>query len=93
VGASSRRYKTALPGIVPAARHYHDKIVHGVDDDGVVRFLLTAAVVGMLREDASISGGRRRMRGRGRLGLRDGSSDLCEVLGGRPAARLRTGGA
>ncbi|HJV13595.1 MAG TPA: L-serine ammonia-lyase, iron-sulfur-dependent, subunit alpha [Propionibacteriaceae bacterium] len=58
--------------IVPAVLHYYDKFIPGADDDGVVRFLLTAAAVGILfKENASISGAEV-LPGRGRLGVCDG---------------------
>jgi L-serine dehydratase len=44
-------------GIVPAVLHYYRRFEPGADDDGVVRFLLTAAAIGMLyKQNASISG-------------------------------------
>jgi L-serine dehydratase len=44
-------------GIIPAVLHYYVRFVPGADDDGVVRFLLAAAAVGMLfKQNASISG-------------------------------------
>ena len=44
-------------GIVPAVLHYYTRFVPGADLDGVIRFLLTAAAVGVLfKENASISG-------------------------------------
>jgi L-serine dehydratase len=44
-------------GIVPAVLHYYRRFEPGADDDGVIRFLLTAAGVGMLyKQNASISG-------------------------------------
>ena len=44
-------------GIVPAVLHYYRRFMPGADDDGVVRFLLTAAAIGILyKENASISG-------------------------------------
>jgi L-serine dehydratase len=44
-------------GIVPAVLHYYRRFEPGADDDGVIRFLLTAAAVGMLyKQNASISG-------------------------------------
>ncbi len=44
-------------GIVPAVLHYYRRFEPGADDDGVVRFLLTAAAMGMLyKQNASISG-------------------------------------
>jgi L-serine dehydratase len=44
-------------GIVPAVLHYYRRFEPGADDDGVVRFLLSAAAMGMLyKQNASISG-------------------------------------
>jgi len=44
-------------GIVPAVLHYYVRFEPGANDDGVVRFLLTAAAIGMLyKQNASISG-------------------------------------
>jgi L-serine dehydratase len=44
-------------GIVPAVLHYYRRFEPGADDDGVIRFLLSAAAIGMLyKQNASISG-------------------------------------
>ncbi|MGH7747825.1 MAG: L-serine ammonia-lyase, partial [Candidatus Dormibacteria bacterium] len=44
-------------GIVPAVLHYYRRFEAGANDEGVVRFLLTAAAMGMLyKRNASISG-------------------------------------
>jgi L-serine dehydratase len=44
-------------GIVPAVLHYYRQFEAGANDDGVVRFLLTAGAIGMLyKKNASISG-------------------------------------
>jgi L-serine dehydratase len=44
-------------GIVPAVLHYYRRFEAGANDDGVIRFLLTAAAMGMLyKKNASISG-------------------------------------
>jgi L-serine dehydratase len=44
-------------GIVPAVLHYYRRFEPGADDDGVLRFLLTSAAIGMLyKQNASISG-------------------------------------
>ncbi len=44
-------------GIVPAVLHYYRRFETGADDAGVLRFLLTAAAIGMLyKQNASISG-------------------------------------
>ncbi|MGL4744646.1 MAG: L-serine ammonia-lyase, partial [Dermatophilaceae bacterium] len=59
--ASGGRIVTAptngAAGIIPAVLHYYTRFVPGADDDGVVRFLLTAAAIGTLyKQNASISG-------------------------------------
>jgi L-serine dehydratase len=44
-------------GIVPAVLHYYRRFEAGADDGGVIRFLLSAAAIGMLyKQNASISG-------------------------------------
>ena len=44
-------------GIVPAVLHYYRRFEPGANDDGVIRFLLTAGAIGMLyKRNASISG-------------------------------------
>jgi L-serine dehydratase len=44
-------------GIIPAVLHYYRRFEGGADDDGVMRFLLTSAAIGMLyKQNASISG-------------------------------------
>jgi len=44
-------------GIIPAVLHYYRRFESGADDEGVLRFLLTAAAIGMLyKKNASISG-------------------------------------
>jgi L-serine dehydratase len=44
-------------GIVPAVLHFYRRFEPGANDDGVVRFLLTAAAIAMLyKQNASISG-------------------------------------
>jgi L-serine dehydratase len=44
-------------GIVPAVLHFYQKFTPGANDDGVIRFLLTAGAMAMLyKKNASISG-------------------------------------
>ena len=44
-------------GIVPAVLHYYCRFEPGADDDGVIRFLLTAGAIAMLyKQNASLSG-------------------------------------
>ncbi|RJT97382.1 L-serine ammonia-lyase [Arthrobacter frigidicola] len=73
-------------GIVPAVLHYYVKFVPGADDDGVVRFLLTAAAVGILfKTNASISGAEVGCQGEVGSACSMAAAGLCEVLGGTPA--------
>ncbi|GAA3642047.1 L-serine ammonia-lyase [Microlunatus ginsengisoli] len=87
--ASGGRIVTAptngAAGIVPAVLHYYDKFIPGADDDGVVRFLLTAAAVGILfKENASISGAEVGCQGEVGSACAMAAGGLCEVLGGSP---------
>jgi L-serine dehydratase len=44
-------------GIVPAVLHYYTRFESGANDDGVIRFMLTAGAIAMLyKKNASISG-------------------------------------
>jgi L-serine dehydratase len=44
-------------GIVPSVLHYYSRFEPGANDDGVIRFFLTAGAIGMLyKRNASISG-------------------------------------
>jgi L-serine dehydratase len=44
-------------GIVPSVLHYYRRFESGANDEGVIRFLLVAAAIGMLyKKNASISG-------------------------------------
>lgn len=73
-------------GIVPAVLHYYTKFVPGADDDGVVRFLLAAAAVGILfKTNASISGAEVGCQGEVGSACSMAAAGLCEVLGGTPA--------
>jgi L-serine dehydratase len=87
--ASGGRVVTAptngAAGIVPAVLHYYVRFVPGADDDGVVRFLLTAAAIGILfKENASISGAEVGCQGEVGSACSMAAGALCEVLGGTP---------
>lgn len=44
-------------GVVPAVAQYYERYVSGADRDGIIRFFLTSAAIGILyKENASISG-------------------------------------
>jgi L-serine dehydratase len=87
--ASGGRIVTAptngAAGIVPAVLHYYDAFVRDADDDGVVRFLLTAAAIGILfKTNASISGAEVGCQGEVGSACAMAAGGLCEVLGGSP---------
>jgi L-serine dehydratase len=87
--ASGGRIVTAptngAAGIVPAVLHYYDRFVRGADEDGIVRFLLAAAAVGILfKENASISGAEVGCQGEVGSACSMAAGGLCEVLGGTP---------
>ena len=88
--ASGGRIVTAptngAAGIIPAVLHYYVRFVPGADDDGVVRFLLTAAAIGILfKQNASISGAEVGCQGEVGSACSMAAGALCEVLGGTPA--------
>ncbi|MCI2416717.1 L-serine ammonia-lyase [Saccharopolyspora sp. K220] len=73
-------------GIVPAVLHYYVRFVPGADDNGVVRFLLAAAAVGVLfKENASISGAEVGCQGEVGSACSMAAAGLAEVLGGTPS--------
>lgn len=72
-------------GIVPALLHYYMRFIRGANEDGVVRFLLTAAAIGLLyKENASISGAEVGCQGEVGVACSMAAGALCEVLGGTP---------
>jgi L-serine dehydratase len=87
--ASGGRVVTAptngAAGIIPAVLHYYTRFVPGADDDGVVRFLLAAAAVGIIiKGNASISGAEVGCQGEVGSACAMAAAGLCEVLGGDP---------
>ena len=72
-------------GIVPAVLHYYRDFCKGYDEDGVVRFLLTAGAVGILyKQNASISGAEVGCQGEVGSACSMAAAGLAEVLGGSP---------
>ncbi len=87
--ASGGRVVTAptngAAGIIPALLHYYMRFIRGANEDGVVRFLLTAAAIGILyKENASISGAEVGCQGEVGVACSMAAGALCEVLGGTP---------
>jgi L-serine dehydratase len=72
-------------GIIPAVLHYYRDFVPGSDDEGAVRFLLTAGAIGILfKENASISGAEVGCQGEVGSACSMAAAGLTEVLGGTP---------
>ncbi|MFL1377824.1 MULTISPECIES: L-serine ammonia-lyase [unclassified Nocardiopsis] len=73
-------------GIVPAVLHYYTHFSPGAGEEGVVRFLLTAAAIGILfKQNASISGAEVGCQGEVGSASSMAAAGLAEVLGGTPA--------
>jgi len=70
-------------GIIPAVLHYYWRFVPGANDDGVVRFLLTAGAIGLLYKfNASLSGAEVGCQGEVGVACSMAAGALTEVLGG-----------
>lgn len=87
--AASGRVVTAptngAAGIIPAVLHYYDRFCPGATQDGIIKFLLTAAAIGILyKENASISGAEVGCQGEVGVASSMAAGALTEVLGGTP---------
>jgi L-serine dehydratase len=72
-------------GIIPAVMHYYKNFCPGYCEDGIVRFLLTAAAIGILyKENASISGAEVGCQGEVGSACSMAAAALTEVSGGTP---------
>ncbi len=72
-------------GILPAVLEYYRRFQPGADEKGVLRFLLTAAAIGILfKEKASISGAEVGCQGEVGVACSMAAAALAEVLGGTP---------
>ncbi|MFP5023293.1 L-serine ammonia-lyase [Pseudonocardia phyllosphaerae] len=72
-------------GIVPAVLHYATRFLPGIDDDAVVRFLLTAGAIGVLfKENASISGAEVGCQGEVGSACAMAAGALAELIGASP---------
>jgi L-serine dehydratase len=87
--ASGGRVVTAptngAAGIIPAIMHYYHRFTPGANDDGIVRFLLTAgAIATLFKKNASISGAEVGCQGEVGSACSMAAGALTEVLGGTP---------
>ncbi|MHA6799653.1 L-serine ammonia-lyase [Bounagaea algeriensis] len=72
-------------GIVPAVLHYGEQFLPGFGPDAAVRFLLTAAAIGILfKENASISGAEVGCQGEVGSACSMAAAGLAEIIGGTP---------
>ena len=72
-------------GIIPAVMHYYHRFCHAANPEGMVRFLLTAAAIGILfKENASFSGAEVGCQGEVGSACSMAAAGLTEVLGGTP---------
>jgi L-serine dehydratase len=72
-------------GIIPAVLHYAVRFRHSPYPDGVHRFLLTSAAIGMLyKRNASISGAEAGCQGEVGVACSMAAAGLVEYLGGSP---------
>ena len=72
-------------GIIPAVLTYYLRFVPNADEEGVQRFLLTAAAIGALyKKNASISGAEVGCQGEVGVACSMAAGALTEVMGGTP---------
>jgi L-serine dehydratase len=70
-------------GVVPAVAHYYDRFVPEADHEGLVRFFLTSAAIGILyKENASISGAEVGCQGEVGVACSMAAAGLTAALGG-----------
>ena len=70
-------------GVIPAVIRYYRDHCHGVTEDGISKFLLTAAAIGMIiKTNASISGAEVGCQGEVGSASAMAAAGLCAALGG-----------
>ena len=70
-------------GVIPAVVHYYNNFVPGADEEGIFRFFLTSAAVGILyKENASISGAEVGCQGEVGVACSMAAGGLAAALGG-----------
>lgn len=73
-------------GIIPAVMMYYRRFLPNADDEGSIRFLLTAAAIAALyKKNASISGAEVGCQGEVGVACSMAAGALAEVMGGTPA--------
>jgi L-serine dehydratase len=70
-------------GVVPAVAQYYENFIEGADRDGILRFFLTSAAIGILyKENASISGAEVGCQGEVGVACSMAAGGLAAALGG-----------
>src|SRR6201999_4431419 len=70
-------------GVVPAVAHYYCNFIPGADEEGLLRFFLTSAAIGILyKENASISGAEVGCQGEVGVACSMAAGGLAAALGG-----------
>lgn len=70
-------------GVVPAVAHYYERFVPEADQEGIMRFFLTSAAIGILyKENASISGAEVGCQGEVGVACSMAAGGLTAALGG-----------
>jgi L-serine dehydratase len=70
-------------GVIPAVAHYYDRFVNDSDHEGMMRFFLTSAAIGILyKENASISGAEVGCQGEVGVACSMAAGGLTAALGG-----------
>ncbi len=70
-------------GVVPAVAHYYDRFIPDADHEGLLRFFLTSAAIGILyKENASISGAEVGCQGEVGVACSMAAGVLTAALGG-----------
>jgi L-serine dehydratase len=73
-------------GIIPAVLHYYRRFVSNADDEGVIRFLLTAGAIAILyKKNASISGAEMGCQGEVGVACSMAAGGLVAAMGGSDA--------
>ncbi len=73
-------------GIIPSVLLYYRRYISNADDEGTLRFLLTAGAIGILyKKNASISGAEVGCQGEVGVACSMAAGALAEVMGGTPA--------
>jgi L-serine dehydratase len=70
-------------GVIPAVGRYYKSFAHGADEDGILRYFLTSAAIGVLyKENASISGAEVGCQGEVGVACSMAAGGLAAALGG-----------